>query len=80
MSKRTKEHESIAIIELPVARKRKAGGFTLIELLVVIAIISLLVSILVPSLARVRELARDVICLSTLRGLVSANGIYGAGL
>ena len=46
--------------------KTKGTAFTLIELLVVVAIISLLVSILIPSLARSRENARSVVCRSNL--------------
>lgn len=44
-------------------------GFTLIELLVVVAIISLLVSILVPSLQKAKDLARTVTCMSNLRNM-----------
>ena len=48
---------------------RDRRAFTLIELLVVIAIISILVSILMPSLTRAKALARNVKCLSPIQAL-----------
>lgn len=53
-------------------------GFTLIELLVVIAIISLLVSILMPSLRRANELAKQVQCLAQMKGLGTAAFIFAS--
>ncbi|MHC4068685.1 MAG: type II secretion system protein [Planctomycetota bacterium] len=53
-------------------------AFTLVELLVVIAIIALLMSILMPALARVRKQAKDVICQSNLRQWGSIFAMYTA--
>jgi prepilin-type N-terminal cleavage/methylation domain-containing protein/prepilin-type processing-associated H-X9-DG protein len=57
-------------------RGRKRGGFTLIELLVVVAIISLLVSLLLPSLQRAKMLARIAVCGTQLHGIGSGLHMY----
>lgn len=49
--------------------RQKINGFTLIELLVVIAIISLLVSILLPSLVKAKKLAKITMCSANLKYL-----------
>ncbi len=58
-----------------ISRKQ---GFTLIELLVVIAIISLLVSILLPSLNNAKNLAMRTVCLSNLHGLGVGFNMYAS--
>ena len=59
------------------ARKNRRA-FTLVELLVVIAIIALLISILLPSLARAREQAKSMKCLGNLHDMGSAGFSYAA--
>lgn len=48
---------------------RRQTGFTLIELLVVVAIIALLISILLPSMSRAKDQAREVVCKHNLKQL-----------
>ena len=58
---------------------RSFRGFTLIELLVVIAIIALLLSILMPSLQKVKEQAKLVVCSSNQHQILTGVHVYAAG-
>lgn len=59
-------------------RRYALTGFTLIELLVVIAIISLLVSILVPTLQKAKTFALRTQCASNLRNQGLAYSMYAS--
>ena len=63
---------ALSEINFPISDK----GFTLIELLVVIAILSLLISILLPSLNKAKELAYETVCTSNLRQIGTAWEMY----
>lgn len=54
-------------------------GFTLIELLVVIAIIALLLAMLIPSLTKVKNTAKRVVCQTRQHALAQAYAAYASG-
>ena len=56
--------------------RRRARAFTIIELLVVVAIIAILIALILPALARAREVAHSGQCLSNLYQIAIATSLY----
>ena len=55
---------------------RPQAAFSLIELLVVVAVVAVLASLVLPAAGMVRDAARTADCLSRMRQVGIASGIY----
>lgn len=62
--------------DLPAGPKRLRRAFTLVELLVVVSIIAILISMLIPVIASIREVANNLVCQNNLRQIAIATNVY----
>lgn len=74
--RKQKEFTPLEIKASNVAGKRFLTGFTLIELLMVIGIIALLMAIMIPSLNKAKEQAKNMVCTGNLRQYGIAGRMY----
>lgn len=56
--------------------RKKIKGFTLIEIMIVIGIISVLLTVLIPSLQRARSQAKLSVCIETIKNTATAIESY----
>lgn len=78
MNRSRQTHSLIGRANDPNPPQKATAGFTLIELLVTISIIALLIAILLPAIAKARQAAQSVLCLSNLKNLHLATHLYAS--
>lgn len=66
------------MIGMNLTGRLRRRGFTLVEMLIVVGILVVLLSILMPTMARVRDQARRTHCLNNLRSLALAGIAYAS--
>jgi prepilin-type N-terminal cleavage/methylation domain-containing protein/prepilin-type processing-associated H-X9-DG protein len=66
------------MIGMNIPGRRRRRGFTLVELMVVVGVLVVLLSLLLPTMGRVREMARRTSCASNLRQLTVGSLAYAS--
>lgn len=66
----------VVSFDVPAGPRCSRRAFTLIELLVVVSIIAILISMLIPMISTIREMANSLVCQNNLRQIAIATNVY----